>query len=399
MSACRENVGRKWEANFSHTLPTSGVSSGPNGTIASPVKHCPEASQTTHQDMLLSYPARIRTWKNRTKTCCDTVSPPGNGCAGILIARPGPAGRLAGPGNALLGLLDLVGQVLELDAQVDGHDVHVGGTVSGTGAKLRMPVIPLATICSATRWAASAGTQRRPRLILWAETSFRIASIGSTFRPSWIWPILPGVAVEDRHDLEPAGAETAIPEQGPAQVAEAHQGQRPVAVDPQDLPQGRGQLVDPIADAGMAELAEEREVLAHLGILDRQRLPELAARDGRLALALKRLELAEVEAHPPHDRLGGQLHSLGLVWPLLHEGRLRVIRRCRGKIHAITLPDSNCRRGRGQGRSSRPSQEHDRQGWARMPWILRSPPTSEQDTSWSRRASLIRRDPSARGPA
>src|SRR5271157_5336663 len=25
-----------------------------------------------------SYPARIRTWKNRTKTCCDTVSPPGN---------------------------------------------------------------------------------------------------------------------------------------------------------------------------------------------------------------------------------------------------------------------------------------------------------------------------------
>lgn len=24
-----------------------------------------------------SYPARIRTWKNRTKTCCDTVSPPG----------------------------------------------------------------------------------------------------------------------------------------------------------------------------------------------------------------------------------------------------------------------------------------------------------------------------------
>ena len=34
-----------------------------------------------------SYPARIRTWKNRTKTCCDTVSPPGKAEC-ILAARP-----------------------------------------------------------------------------------------------------------------------------------------------------------------------------------------------------------------------------------------------------------------------------------------------------------------------
>src|SRR5271166_6196972 len=38
----------------------------------------PKRPKLTRQDMLLSYPARIRTWKNRTKTCCDTVSPPGN---------------------------------------------------------------------------------------------------------------------------------------------------------------------------------------------------------------------------------------------------------------------------------------------------------------------------------
>ena len=153
--------------------------------------------------------------------------------------RSGRAGRLAGPVNPVLGLLDLVGQVLELDAQVDGDDVDVAaGRLSGTGAKLRMPRMPLATIWSATRWAASAGTHRRARLIFRVATTLRKASIGSTFRPSWIWPIFRGVVVEERHDVEPTRSETAILEQGPAQVAESDQGQRPVVVDPQDLPQG-----------------------------------------------------------------------------------------------------------------------------------------------------------------
>src|SRR5512135_2234372 len=42
-----------------------------------------------------SYPARIRTWKNRTKTCCDTVSPPGN--AGRLYSSVAPDGAQAYP--------------------------------------------------------------------------------------------------------------------------------------------------------------------------------------------------------------------------------------------------------------------------------------------------------------
>ena len=37
--------------------------------------------------------------------------------------------------------------------------------MSGTGAKLSIPRMPLATIISATRWAASAGTHRIARLI------------------------------------------------------------------------------------------------------------------------------------------------------------------------------------------------------------------------------------------
>ena len=174
------------------------------------------------------------------------------------------------------------------------------------------------------------------RLILRAATTLRSASIGSTVRPSWTWPILPGSLSKSATMWKPRRAEPAVLEQGPAEVAQADQGQRPVAVDPQDVPQGGDQLLDPVADAGIAELAEEREVLADLGILDRQRLAELAAGDGRLALTLERLELPEVEADPAHDGLGGQLHSLGLVWRMLHEGSLRDDSSSRSKIHAIT---------------------------------------------------------------
>src|SRR5580700_6400217 len=86
------------------------------------------------------------------------------------------------------------------------------------------------------------------------------------------------------------------------------------------MPEGIDQLVDPIADAGMAELPEEREVLAHLGILDRERIAELAAGDRRAALALVSLELPEVETHSPHDRLGGDLHSRRLGLGFAHQG-------------------------------------------------------------------------------
>ena len=65
--------------------------------------------------------------------------------------------------------------------------------------------------------------------------------------------------------------------------------ERPVAVDPQDVPQGGDQLLDPVADAGIAELAEEGEVLADLGVVDRQGRAELAAGDRGLTLALERL--------------------------------------------------------------------------------------------------------------
>ena len=49
-----------------------GAQRGIRGETSSPRSADERASSRPN------YPARIRTWKNRTKTCCDTVSPPGN---------------------------------------------------------------------------------------------------------------------------------------------------------------------------------------------------------------------------------------------------------------------------------------------------------------------------------
>ena len=65
--------------SFAHILLTSHVSGGLNGTQENKPNRVPKRPTRTQIKAAVSYPARIRTWKNRTKTCCDTVSPPGKG--------------------------------------------------------------------------------------------------------------------------------------------------------------------------------------------------------------------------------------------------------------------------------------------------------------------------------
>ena len=80
-------------------------------------------------------------------------------------------------------------------------------------------------------------------------------------------------------------------------------------IDAQDVAKGLDELIDPVADSRIAELAEERKILAHLCVVDREGRPELAARDGGVPLPLKGLELPEIKADAAHHGLGGQLLS------------------------------------------------------------------------------------------
>ena len=79
---------------------------------------------------------------------------------------------------------------------------------------------------------------------------------------------LEGVAVEDAHDVEAAGAEFTVVQDGFAQVADAHERHAPFTVDPQGGGDGRNEGGYVIAHAADAEFAEVSQVLADLGAVD-----------------------------------------------------------------------------------------------------------------------------------
>src|SRR5262245_39818882 len=100
-----KNLGELWtvcphqncgQANRYAILPTSCPRVVSRWDLTGPwevrQKCVPDSPYKPHTVRLLSYPARIRTWKNRTKTCCDTVSPPGSAAGRhVILAVGSPA--------------------------------------------------------------------------------------------------------------------------------------------------------------------------------------------------------------------------------------------------------------------------------------------------------------------
>ena len=70
--------------------------------------------------------------------------------------------------------------------------------------------------------------------------------------------------VEERRDLEAFLAEPRVVREREPEIAGAHDGDGDVPIEAEDLPQVPAQLLDVVADAAHAELAERREVLADL---------------------------------------------------------------------------------------------------------------------------------------
>jgi hypothetical protein len=80
---------------------------------------------------------------------------------------------------------------------------------------------------------------------------------------------LEGIAVERPHDLEAALAKDLVPQQGAPQVAHAHQGAVPGAVQAQGFLDGADELLDVVSHAPDAELAEIRQIFSYLRGVDR----------------------------------------------------------------------------------------------------------------------------------
>ena len=88
-------------------------------------------------------------------------------------------------------------------------------------------------------------------------------------------------------DLEAFLAEAGVVGERQAEVAGAHDRDAQLAIEAEDLPQVPAQVLDVVADAADAELAEIREVLANLRGVEVELLGQRLRRD-RLARRRRR---------------------------------------------------------------------------------------------------------------
>ena len=92
-----------------------------------------------------------------------------------------------------------------------------------------------------------------------------------------------------------------------AEIAEADQGDRPLAIQSEDAAQLGFEAGHVIPDAADAELAEVRQVLAHLRRVQVVALGQLLGGDGLHTVFFQLLETPRVHGEPAH----GHLRNLG----------------------------------------------------------------------------------------
>ena len=112
------------------------------------------------------------------------------------------------------------------------------------------------------------------------------------------------IHVKGTGNFEPLMGEAAVSQQGSAEVSEADHGDRPALAGPQDVLDPGNQLAAAVADAGIAELAEVGQVLAHLGVRKLKQLAELRGAGGFVPVPHQALQLSQVQAQTIDDRFG-----------------------------------------------------------------------------------------------
>ena len=117
------------------------------------------------------------------------------------------------------------------------------------------------------------------------------------------------VVVVYAHDPESALAEPAVVRQRRADLARADDDDLPFALEAENLPKMRCQLVDGVAKASLAEGPEERKVLSHLRRGGSTKMRELVTGGRLLALSVEIFEVPEVHREASDSRFGDAFHG------------------------------------------------------------------------------------------
>ena len=131
---------------------------------------------------------------------------------------------------------------------------------------------------------------------------------------------LEGIAVEDAHDVEIAGTEVAMVEQGLAEVANADEGHLPLPVHIEGRGDGCQERDDFVAHAAYAEFAEVSEIFANLRTIYSAGLSQGNGGDDFRAFPRKVFEHLDVDGQTA-DGGAGDVHAFGGVHGNLLFGR------------------------------------------------------------------------------
>ena len=113
--------------------------------------------------------------------------------------------------------------------------------------------------------------------------------------------------VEQRDDVEAVVAEARVVGERQAEVAGAQDDDLELAIEAEDLAQVPAQVLDVVADAADAELAELGEVLADLGGVEAELLGQAAGRHGVDASRLEGFERSQIDRQSRGRELGDRL--------------------------------------------------------------------------------------------
>ena len=133
------------------------------------------------------------------------------------------------------------------------------------------------------------------------------------------------IGIERSDNAEALRRKALVPQAGPGPCFRRRPCDRPLPVRAQDVTNLGDQLMAPIPDAGMAEMAEIRQVFANLGVGEAQHFSQLAGADRGSPLADQILQLSQVKAEPTNDD-GGDLPLLRRVTFASCRAQLRPIR-------------------------------------------------------------------------
>ena len=114
------------------------------------------------------------------------------------------------------------------------------------------------------------------------------------------------IGVEGGGNPEVLAAEAAVAEQRLSEVAHPDHRHGPRVVRAEDVPHRPDQFFTAVADARVAELPEEAEVLANLGVTEAEQRAQLPRGDRVLAGRDQSLQFAQIERQPADDDLGNR---------------------------------------------------------------------------------------------